>query len=197
MVTFLNNMDFALNGKKMTLAGENCTVMGNKNGSILKMKKNILSLFFLFIIVAASAQLNVKLTGEWVLDSVQIWNGNDMQKWEEKSSYSLIQTGYKEKFAQVRLPQFTLQAEGKASYVDVSQSFRDENTKKIVSNARYSVKTEGENYQLIIESETEIKLYNVTVLSDNQILLTYSFNGEKAWKFYYSKNNLNKHNEDK
>ena len=156
-------------------------------------KKTGMIIIGLLMIHTLHAQLP-QLQGSWMLDSVQVWNDDRVETWEEYGLKSGILTGYREKFDNLRLQQLVLQADNKASFVDVNQSRKVKDANDGFSDAQYSVKADGKNYLLEIGGEPDTKTYDVTVLSENQLLLTHSFSGgfvqrpvAITWKFFYSK----------
>ena len=122
--------------------------------------------------------------GAWVLDSVRV---------KEVVLDSIVEKtvlpGDVSEFNNNWMLQFTLRADGKASYTEIGN--------RTISGIPYSIENRnGNNATLIIDGVPDYKILSVQLLSKNAMLFTLSFSSgyemkdiEVYWKMYYHKSN--------
>ena len=147
----------------------------------------LFSIFFFAAFSAIDAQAqnaNSGFEGTWILDSVQV---KEIMP-DSIINRTVLPGGYS-KFNNSWMLQFTLNANGKASYTEINN--------RTVRDIPYTITdTNGSSATLTINGIPDYKILNAQLLSDNVILLTISFSTgyklkdiEVSWKMYYSKSN--------
>ena len=134
--------------------------------------------------IHAQEKSHSNFEGTWILDSVQVkevMSGNIEEK-------TVLPGGYS-KFNNNWMFQFTLNADGKASYTEAD--------KRTISDIQYTINNKnGNSATLNIDGVPDYKILNAQLLSNNIMLFTISFSSgyelkdiEVFWKMYYHKSN--------
>ena len=122
------------------------------------------------------------LDGTWLLDSIQV-----QEVRLESVVQRAVQSGDSSIFNNHWMQQFTLNAEGKASYTEI--------TSRSISDVPYSIESKNENAAtLMIDGVPDYKKLDIELVSDSVLLITQAFvtgynlkDVNFFWKIYYHK----------
>ena len=139
----------------------------------------------------AQDQLTPKLYGAWVLDSVQV-----KEIISGQVTNMTVPSDGQAKFYEQWMRRFKLDATGKASYSENNHRLVA-NTPYYIIDVPYKVEDAVDNTAtLIIDGVPDYKILKLHLISDNRLIIKYSFNSsydlqdiEVSWIMFYHKSN--------